>query len=89
MTMTAPAVATIARRDFAADYADFSANLRIESMPPQVIEAVKTDIFDTLACAMAGIRRRVATSSTSRWTGAASQRLRAGAAHGCRHPRPG
>ena len=55
MTMTAPAVATIARRDFAADYADFSANLRIESMPPQVIEAVKTDIFDTLACATAGI----------------------------------
>ena len=55
MTMTAPAVATIARRDFAADYADFSANLRIESMPPQGIEAVKADIFDTLACATAGI----------------------------------
>jgi 2-methylcitrate dehydratase PrpD len=55
MTMPARAAVPKARPDFAADYAAFSANLSVDGMPPEVIEAVKTDLFDTLACASAGI----------------------------------
>lgn len=41
-------------RDFAEDYADFTANLRIADLAPEVVEGAKTNLFDTLACAIAG-----------------------------------
>jgi 2-methylcitrate dehydratase PrpD len=41
--------------DFAAIFADFSSRLAIETMPPEPIAAARTDLFDTLACATAGI----------------------------------
>jgi 2-methylcitrate dehydratase PrpD len=41
--------------DFAADYAAFSSCLRLEAMSPEVIAAAQTNLFDTLACATAGI----------------------------------
>jgi 2-methylcitrate dehydratase PrpD len=43
------------RPDFAADFAAFSSALTLARMPTPVVEAVKADIFDTLACATAGI----------------------------------
>ncbi len=40
--------------DFAAVFAHFSAGLKIEHLPPAAIDAVKTNLTDTMACAMAG-----------------------------------
>ena len=44
-----------ARPDFAVDFATFSSALTVADLPAEVIETVKADIFDTLACATAGI----------------------------------
>ena len=41
-------------KDFAQDLAAFAAGLEFASLDPAVVEAVKTDLFDTLACAVAG-----------------------------------
>lgn len=41
--------------DFAADFAAFSTRLSLATLPPGVVEVVRTDILDTLACATAGI----------------------------------
>jgi 2-methylcitrate dehydratase PrpD len=41
--------------DYAAEFADFSSRLSIDRMPAEVIAAAKTNLFDTLACATAGI----------------------------------
>jgi 2-methylcitrate dehydratase PrpD len=40
--------------DLACDIAHFTASLRYGDLPPAVIEAVKTNILDTLSCALAG-----------------------------------
>lgn len=37
--------------DFAADFAAFSTRLSLATLPPGVVEVVRTDILDTLACA--------------------------------------
>lgn len=41
--------------DFAEEFAAFSSALTLDAMPPEAVEAVLTDIFDTLSCAIAGI----------------------------------
>lgn len=41
--------------EFAEDFAAFSSALTLETMPEAAIEAARTDIFDTLACAIAGV----------------------------------
>jgi 2-methylcitrate dehydratase PrpD len=46
-----PAVAP----DFAEEFARSASAWTIDTLPHEVVEAVKTDLFDTLACAMAGI----------------------------------
>src|SRR6185437_5752778 len=40
--------------EFAGEYAAFVAGLRGEAMPPAVVEAVRVNLLDTLACATAG-----------------------------------
>jgi 2-methylcitrate dehydratase PrpD len=40
--------------DFARELAAFAAELSLDSLQPAVIDAVKMDLFDTLACAVAG-----------------------------------
>ena len=40
--------------EFAAEFATFAAGLRGEALPPAVIEAVRVNLLDTLACATAG-----------------------------------
>jgi 2-methylcitrate dehydratase PrpD len=40
--------------EFAAEYAAFAAGLRGEALPSHVAEAVRANLLDTLACAMAG-----------------------------------
>lgn len=55
LDMTATSQKTSVHPDFAEEFAAFTAKLRVEHLPDDVIEMVKTDIFDTLACAMAGI----------------------------------
>jgi 2-methylcitrate dehydratase PrpD len=40
--------------DFARTFSEFSCGLDIRSLPSVVIDAAKTNLFDTLACAMAG-----------------------------------
>jgi 2-methylcitrate dehydratase PrpD len=44
-----------ARPDFAVDFAAFSSALAVADLPAEVLATVKADIFDTLACATAGI----------------------------------
>lgn len=41
--------------DFAAEFAAFSANLDVRQLAPEVIAAAKVNIFDTMACATAGL----------------------------------
>jgi 2-methylcitrate dehydratase PrpD len=41
--------------DFAAEFADFASSLSIDRIPAEAITAAKTNLFDTLACATAGI----------------------------------
>jgi Uncharacterized protein involved in propionate catabolism len=41
--------------DFAEEYAAFSSTLTARNLPENVIRMVETDIYDTLACAVAGI----------------------------------
>jgi len=40
--------------EFAQTFAEFSASLRGEDLPFGVIQAAKANLFDTLACAIAG-----------------------------------
>jgi 2-methylcitrate dehydratase PrpD len=40
--------------EFAREYAEIAAGLRGETLPPEVTEAVRTNLLDTLACATAG-----------------------------------
>ncbi|KAM0747673.1 2-methylcitrate dehydratase PrpD [Meredithblackwellia eburnea MCA 4105] len=40
--------------DLAVDLAEFASSLKAEGLSSEVVEAVKTNIFDTLACALAG-----------------------------------
>ena len=42
-------------QDFAAEFAAFASSLTVGDLPPDVLDAVRCDIFDTLACATAGI----------------------------------
>lgn len=44
----------MAREDLAADLASFASALRWEDLPPDVVAMTKTDILDTLSCALAG-----------------------------------
>jgi 2-methylcitrate dehydratase PrpD len=41
--------------DYAADYATFAATLTLDRLPAAAIAAVKTNLFDTMACAVAGL----------------------------------
>ncbi|VVN70433.1 hypothetical protein PS726_00376 [Pseudomonas fluorescens] len=41
--------------DFSEVFANFAASLEVRDLSPEVIEAAKTNIFDTLACATGGI----------------------------------
>jgi 2-methylcitrate dehydratase PrpD len=41
--------------DYAAEFADFASNLSIDRIPAEAIAAAKINLFDTLACATAGI----------------------------------
>lgn len=43
------------RPEFAQEFAAFSSALTVEALPPGVLEAVRTNLFDTLSCAVAGI----------------------------------
>lgn len=43
-----------ARGEFALVFADFAASLRVEDLPADAIAAAKTNLLDTLACAIAG-----------------------------------
>lgn len=47
--------AASATEDFAVRFAEFSSDLRVEDLPASVVGAAKTNLFDTLACATAGI----------------------------------
>ena len=55
MSSAAVASNAAAEAEFAAAFADFSSRLRIENMPAEAIAAAKTNLFDTLACATAGV----------------------------------
>ncbi|GGE45541.1 MmgE/Prp family protein [Agaricicola taiwanensis] len=46
--------AATAEPDFAFTLAEFASSLTLDALPPDVIAAAKTNIFDTLACAVAG-----------------------------------
>ena len=46
--------AELSRPDFAKVFAEFSASLRFEDLPPETVAAVKLNLFDTLACSIAG-----------------------------------
>jgi 2-methylcitrate dehydratase PrpD len=46
---------TTGAADYAAQYAAFASGLTVEALPAEVIAAAKTNLFDTLACATAGI----------------------------------
>jgi 2-methylcitrate dehydratase PrpD len=50
----APAARSHTTPDFAAVFADWSAELKISELPPRVVKAARTNLFDTLACAVAG-----------------------------------
>lgn len=52
--MAATDEVTLRSPDFAQEFAAFSANLTLAAMPPEAIAAVKTNLYDTLACAVAG-----------------------------------
>lgn len=41
--------------DFAEEFAEFACGVSLDTLPKVVVDAVKADIFDTLACANAGI----------------------------------
>jgi 2-methylcitrate dehydratase PrpD len=53
VTALAPDAATAA--DYAETFAAFSSRLSVRDMPEEVLAAAKTNLFDTLACATAGI----------------------------------
>lgn len=53
MAVAAARTATTSR-DIAFDIADWAADLRCSDLDPAVIEAVRTNVFDTLSCAVAG-----------------------------------
>jgi 2-methylcitrate dehydratase PrpD len=40
--------------DFAVDYGEFASALNVATLPSEVQDAVRTNLFDTLACAVAG-----------------------------------
>ncbi len=40
--------------DYARVYAEFSSNLSVEDLPPEIVAAAKVNLLDTLACAAAG-----------------------------------
>lgn len=42
--------------DFAAVYAEFSGAIDLASLPPSVLAAARLNVFDTLACSIAGFR---------------------------------
>lgn len=52
--MIAEAQNAHAHPDFAEEFAEFASKLTLEKIPADVLEMVKADIFDTLACATAG-----------------------------------
>lgn len=52
--MHAPAARSHTTPDFAAVFADWSTGLEISELPLPVVEAARTNLFDTLACAAAG-----------------------------------
>jgi len=41
--------------DYSEVFSEFASELRLNALPPEVIEAAKTNIFDTMACATGGI----------------------------------
>jgi 2-methylcitrate dehydratase PrpD len=49
-----PSALSGAPEDFAAVLARFACSLRIESTPPRAVAAAKSNVFDTLSCAVAG-----------------------------------
>jgi 2-methylcitrate dehydratase PrpD len=70
-TPTSTSAAT--SEDFAVTLARFANRLSTGSLPADVIEAVKTNVFDTLACAAAGSSAHSATQArelASEWGGA-------------------
>lgn len=42
--------------DFAEEFARFSSVLQTSSLPPRLVEAARLNVFDTLACSIAGFR---------------------------------
>ncbi|MGH6862118.1 MAG: MmgE/PrpD family protein, partial [Phyllobacterium sp.] len=55
MTVTANIANSGSAADFAADFAAFSSSLRVEDLSQEVLLAAKANLFDTLACATAGV----------------------------------
>lgn len=43
-----------ATSDFSEEFSDFAANLSVADLPPEVVDAAKANIFDTMACATGG-----------------------------------
>jgi 2-methylcitrate dehydratase PrpD len=55
----------VARDDLAADLASFASGLLWDDLPPDVVEMVKSDILDTLSCALAGSSAEVIAEISS------------------------
>jgi 2-methylcitrate dehydratase PrpD len=55
MAQAAAALQAAPQQDFAEIFANFSSGLRVETLPPHVVQAAKTNLFDTLSCAIAGV----------------------------------
>lgn len=59
-------------RDLALDLASFAANIAIDRLPEAVVEAAKVNLFDTLACALAGSSAKAVAEITGlvqEWAG--------------------
>jgi 2-methylcitrate dehydratase PrpD len=72
--MAAPLSSNAAQpEDFAVTLARFSTRLTLERMPAEVVEAARTNVFDTLACAAAGSSAHSASRArelAAEWGGA-------------------
>lgn len=72
MHATSPAQ-TSSRPDVALDLAEFAAGVNLAAMPADLVEAVRANIFDTLACALAGSSAKAVpeiVGMVTEWAGA-------------------
>lgn len=54
MAIEGAAASRSTTRDFAEEFSEFAAGLTVPGLAPDVVEAAKTNIFDTIACATGG-----------------------------------